>query len=71
MRETSSQPRITRRSALNMAVAAALPALIKPARAADEAVLRPAFAIQPATLDPQKCATAASITTTSTIASAG
>src|SRR5260370_16145677 len=54
MRETSLQPWITRRSALKMAGAAALPALIKPARAADERVLRAAFAIQPATLDPQK-----------------
>jgi peptide/nickel transport system substrate-binding protein len=54
MRETSLQPRITRRSALKMAGAAALPALIKPARAADASVLRAAFAIQPATLDPQK-----------------
>ena len=48
MRETSLQPRITRRSALKIVGAAALPALIKPARAADEAVLRVAFAIQPA-----------------------
>ena len=55
MREASLQPRITRRSALRMAgAAAALPALIKPARAAEQAVLRVAFAIQPATLDPQK-----------------
>jgi ABC-type transport system substrate-binding protein len=54
MREMSSQPRITRRSALKMAGAAALPTLIKPARAADQSVLRAAFAIQPATLDPQK-----------------
>jgi peptide/nickel transport system substrate-binding protein len=54
MRETSLQPRITRRSALKMAGAAALPALIKPAGAADASVLREAFAIQPATLDPQK-----------------
>jgi ABC-type transport system substrate-binding protein len=41
-------------SALKMAGAVALPALIKPARAADASVLRAAFAIQPATLDPQK-----------------
>src|SRR6516164_6839319 len=54
MRETSSQPRITRRRALKMAGVAALPALIKPARAADTSVMRAAFAIQPATLDPQK-----------------
>ena len=47
-------PRITRRSALKIAGAAALPALIRPARAAAETVLRMAFAIQPATLDPQK-----------------
>src|SRR6201985_1920062 len=54
MRETSLQPRITRRSALKMAGAVVLPAVIKSARAADEKVLRAAFAIQPATLDPQK-----------------
>ena len=54
MRDTSVQPRITRRSALKMAGAAALPALIRPAQAADESVLRVAFAVQPATLDPQK-----------------
>jgi peptide/nickel transport system substrate-binding protein len=54
MRDMSLQPRITRRSALKMAGAAALPALIRPARAADESVLRVAFAVQPATLDPQK-----------------
>src|SRR5258708_1558599 len=54
MRKALLPPRITRRSALKMAGAGALPALIKPARAADERVLRAAFAIQPATLDPQK-----------------
>jgi peptide/nickel transport system substrate-binding protein len=54
MRDSLLRPQITRRSALKMAGAAALPALIKPARAAAEAVLRAAFAIQPATLDPQK-----------------
>src|ERR1700726_1578452 len=48
------QPRITRRSALQMAGAAGLPALIKPARAAEPSTIRVAFAIQPATLDPQK-----------------
>jgi peptide/nickel transport system substrate-binding protein len=48
------QSRITRRSALQMAGAAVLPALIKPARAAEPSTLRVAFAIQPATLDPQK-----------------
>src|SRR5260221_11497770 len=54
MRQALLPPRITRRSALKLAGAAALPAFIKPARAADESVLRVAFAIQPATLDPQK-----------------
>ena len=55
MRDTHLKPRITRRSALTMAAgAAALPALIRPARAADQSVLRVAFAVQPATLDPQK-----------------
>jgi len=54
MRDSLLRPQITRRSALKMAGAAALPALIKPSRAAAEAVLRAAFAIQPATLDPQK-----------------
>lgn len=54
MRDRSLQSRITRRSALKIAGAAALPALIRPARAAAETVLRMAFAIQPATLDPQK-----------------
>src|SRR5580658_3219354 len=54
MRDTSMQSRITRRSALKMAGAVALPALIKPARAAEPSTLRVAFAIQPATLDPQK-----------------
>src|ERR1700732_116700 len=54
MRDASLQSRITRRSALKIAGAAALPALIRPARAADGSVLRAAFAIQPATLDPQK-----------------
>jgi hypothetical protein len=48
------QQRITRRSALKIAGAAALPALIGPARAAEPSTLRVAFAIQPATLDPQK-----------------
>src|ERR1700722_9487797 len=54
MRQALLPPRITRRSALKLAGAAALPAFIKPAWADDEAVLRVAFAIQPATLDPQK-----------------
>jgi peptide/nickel transport system substrate-binding protein len=54
MRDSALQPRITRRSALKMAGLAALPALIGPARAADQSVLRVAFAVQPATLDPQK-----------------
>jgi ABC-type transport system substrate-binding protein len=54
VREAFLQPRITRRSALKMAGAAALPALIRRARAADGSVLRVAFAVQPATLDPQK-----------------
>ncbi len=54
MRDPSAQARITRRSALKMAGAVALPALIKPALAADPSTLRVAFAIQPATLDPQK-----------------
>src|SRR6516225_4653305 len=54
MRETSLRPRITRRSALKLAGAAALPALIRPARAAEGATLKIAFAVQPATLDPQK-----------------
>ena len=54
MRDALLQPRITRRSALQMAGAAVLPALIKPARAAEPSTLRVAFAIQPATLDPQK-----------------
>jgi hypothetical protein len=52
MRDALLQPRITRRSALQMAGAAVLPALIKPARAAEPSTLRVAFAIQPATLDP-------------------
>src|ERR1700720_4129140 len=54
MRDALLRPRITRRSALQMAGAAVLPALIKPARAAEPSTLRVAFAIQPATLDPQK-----------------
>ena len=54
MRDTSMQPRITRRGALKMMGAASLPALIRPARAADGSVIRMAFAVQPATLDPQK-----------------
>jgi peptide/nickel transport system substrate-binding protein len=54
MRDMSLQPRITRRSALKMAGAAVLPALIGRAPAADQSVLRVAFAVQPATLDPQK-----------------
>ena len=54
MRDASLQTRITRRSALKMASAAALPALIRPVRAAEPSTLRVAFAIQPATLDPQK-----------------
>src|SRR6202023_1937150 len=55
MRDASLQSRITRRSALKVASAAAvLPGFIKPARAAETAPLRAAFAIQPPTLDPQK-----------------
>jgi peptide/nickel transport system substrate-binding protein len=54
MRDMSLQQQITRRSALKIAGAAALPALIRPARAAEPSTLRVAFAIQPATLDPQK-----------------
>src|SRR6516225_10226107 len=54
MRDASLQTRITRRSALKMASAAALPALIRPVRAAEPSTLRVAFAIQPATLDPKK-----------------
>src|ERR1700756_4026727 len=54
MRDASVQSRISRRSALKLAGAAALPAIIKPARAAEPSTLRVAFAIQPATLDPQK-----------------
>src|SRR5258708_6469036 len=54
MRDALLQARITRRSALQMAGAAVLPALIKPARAAEPSTMRVAFAIQPATLDPQK-----------------
>ena len=54
MRDMSLQQQITRRSALKIAGAAALPALIRSARAAEPLTLRVAFAIQPATLDPQK-----------------
>jgi hypothetical protein len=54
MRNTSLQPRITRRSALKIAGMAALPALIRPASATEPSTLQVAFAIQPATLDPQK-----------------
>src|SRR5271163_3588020 len=54
MRGTSLQKRITRRSALKIACAAALPALIGPVQAAEPSTLTVAFAIQPATLDPQK-----------------
>ena len=54
MHDASLQQRITRRSALKMAGAAALPALIGPASAVEPSTLRVAFAIQPATLDPQK-----------------
>jgi peptide/nickel transport system substrate-binding protein len=54
MRKLSLPPPITRRSALKMAGAAALPALIGRARAADERVIRMSFAVQPGTLDPQK-----------------
>jgi peptide/nickel transport system substrate-binding protein len=54
MRDASMQARITRRSALKVAGAAALPALIRPVLAAEPSTLRVAFAIQPATLDPQK-----------------
>src|SRR6516162_11056236 len=54
MRDTHLKPRITRRGALKMAGAVALPALIPWARAAEPSVLRMAFAVQPATLDPQK-----------------
>ena len=54
MSETHLKPRITRRGALKMAGAVALPAMIPWARAAEPSVLRMAFAVQPATLDPQK-----------------
>jgi peptide/nickel transport system substrate-binding protein len=54
MRHSEVQPRITRRSALKLAGAAALPVLIRPASATEPSTLRVAFAIQPATLDPQK-----------------
>jgi peptide/nickel transport system substrate-binding protein len=54
MRDALLQPRITRRSALKMAGVAALPGLMRPARAAEPLTIRMAFAIQPATLDPQK-----------------
>ncbi len=54
MRDTSLLPRITRRNALMIAGAAALPALIRPARAVEPSTIRVAFAIQPATLDPTK-----------------
>ena len=54
MRDAELPRRISRRSALKLAGAAALPALIGPARAAEPSSLRVAFAIQPATLDPQK-----------------
>jgi len=54
MRDFVLQPRMTRRAALKMAGAVALPALIRPAIAAEPSTLRVAFAIQPATLDPQK-----------------
>ncbi len=54
MRDALLQARITRRSALKMASAAALPALIRPVMAEEPSTLRIAFAIQPATLDPQK-----------------
>src|ERR1700685_2919732 len=54
MRDASLQSWITRRNALKMAGAAALPALISPPRAAEPSTIRVAFAIQPATLDPQK-----------------
>jgi peptide/nickel transport system substrate-binding protein len=54
MRDTSLLPRITRRNALKIAGAAALPALIRPARAGEPSTIRVAFAIQPATLDPTK-----------------
>lgn len=54
MRDMALQQRITRRGALKIAGTAALPALIRLARAAEPATLRVAFAIQPATLDPQK-----------------
>src|SRR5271170_1833089 len=54
MHDASLQQRITRRSALKMAGAAALPALIRPASAVEPSTLRVACAIQPATLDPQK-----------------
>ncbi len=54
MRHSEVQPRITRRNALKLAGAAALPALIRPARAVEPSTIWVAFAIQPATLDPQK-----------------
>jgi peptide/nickel transport system substrate-binding protein len=54
MHVDSLHPRITRRHALKVAGALALPALIRPAFAAEPSTLRVAFAVQPATLDPQK-----------------
>jgi peptide/nickel transport system substrate-binding protein len=54
MRVASLLPRISRRSALKLLGAAAVPALVAPTRAAEPATLRVAFANQPATLDPQK-----------------
>jgi peptide/nickel transport system substrate-binding protein len=56
MRDAWLHLRITRRTALTMAGAAAmpLPAISRPARADGPSTLRVAFAIQPATLDPQK-----------------
>jgi peptide/nickel transport system substrate-binding protein len=54
MRDALLQSRITRRNALALAGAVALPSVIRPARAAEPSTLTVAFAIQPATLDPQK-----------------
>src|ERR1700722_588335 len=54
MRDALVQSRITRRSALKLVGATALPALIGSVLAAEPSTLRVAFAIQPATLDPQK-----------------
>lgn len=54
MPDAVRRPRITRRNALKLAGAAALPGFVRPSRAGDRSTLKIAFAIQPATLDPQK-----------------